>query len=66
MELLATVDWLIHHEQVEPQREAIKAGLREWPGGRGAGDRKLKLFNDRMLDLALFRLGQIAGPAVTA
>lgn len=64
MELLATVDWLIHHERVEPQREAIKAGLREWPGGRGAGDRKLKLFNDRMIDLALFRLGQIAGPAV--
>ena len=60
MELLATVDWLIHYDRVEPRREAIKEGLRNWTGGEGAGTRKLKLFNDRMIDLALFRLDQTA------
>jgi O-acetyl-ADP-ribose deacetylase (regulator of RNase III) len=62
MELLATVDWLIHQRRVEPRSEAIKAGLKEWPGGKGAGARKLKLFDDRMIGLALFRLGQIGQP----
>jgi O-acetyl-ADP-ribose deacetylase (regulator of RNase III) len=56
MELLATVDWLLHHDRVEPRRETIREGLRTWTGGEGAGARKLKLFTDRMIDLALFRL----------
>jgi O-acetyl-ADP-ribose deacetylase (regulator of RNase III) len=56
MELLATVDWLLHHDRVDANRDAIKEGLRKWTGGEGAGARKLKLFNDRMIDLALFRL----------
>jgi O-acetyl-ADP-ribose deacetylase (regulator of RNase III) len=62
MELLATVDWLIHQVHVEPTVDAIKSGLMEWPGGSGAGARKLKLFNDRMIGLALFRLEQITAP----
>jgi O-acetyl-ADP-ribose deacetylase (regulator of RNase III) len=60
MELLATVDWLLHQMHVQPTAEAIRAGLREWPGGNGAGARKLKLFNDRMIGLALFRLEQLS------
>jgi O-acetyl-ADP-ribose deacetylase (regulator of RNase III) len=60
MELLATVDWLIYQGKVEPRTEAIWAGLREWPGGRGAGARKLKLFDHRLIGLALFRLERIA------
>jgi len=56
MELLATVDWLLHQMHVEPTVDSIRASLTEWPGGRGAGARKLKLFNDRMIGLALSRL----------
>jgi hypothetical protein len=56
MELLGTIDWLIHHEGVTPEAPAIKEGLKNWRGGEGAGDRKLKLFNDRLIGLALDRL----------
>jgi O-acetyl-ADP-ribose deacetylase (regulator of RNase III) len=58
MELLATVDWLLHQMRVEPTIDSIRASLTEWPGGKGAGARKLKLFNDRMIGLALSRLEQ--------
>jgi O-acetyl-ADP-ribose deacetylase (regulator of RNase III) len=60
MELLATVDWLLHQMHVEPTVDSIKASLTEWPGGKGAAARKLKLFNDRMIGLALSRLEQQA------
>ncbi len=53
MELLATVDWLLH-EGRRPELEDIRDGLKNWPGG--AGDRKLRLFDDRMLKLAIERL----------
>jgi hypothetical protein len=56
MELLATVDWLIVREGRRPDLSDIKAGLREWPGGADAGVRKLRLFDDRMLLLAIDRL----------
>jgi len=56
MELLATVDWLLARESVAPDLPSIKEGLRRWPGGADAGERKLRLFNDRMLQLALGRL----------
>jgi O-acetyl-ADP-ribose deacetylase (regulator of RNase III) len=56
MELLATVDWLIHQEHTEPRIEAIKAELCDWPDGQGAGERKLKLFDNRLISLALARL----------
>ena len=56
MELLATVDWLLHHEGVAPMRETIRDGLRAWPGGEGAGARKLKLFDARLIDLAIKNL----------
>jgi O-acetyl-ADP-ribose deacetylase (regulator of RNase III) len=56
MELLATVDWLLAREGRRPQLDDIKAGLAAWPGGQGAGDRKLRIFDDRLLGLALQRL----------
>lgn len=56
MELLATVDWLIERENREPNLVSIRAGLREWPAGQGSGERKLRLFNDRLIRLALGRL----------
>ena len=56
MELLATVDWLLNRRLAEPSNRSIKAALRDWPGGDGAGERKLRLFDDRLIDLALNRL----------
>ncbi|HTQ55556.1 MAG TPA: macro domain-containing protein [Bryobacteraceae bacterium] len=56
MELLATVDWLIDREQCEASVTAIRAGLARWPAGAESAERKLKLFNDRLIGLALNRL----------
>jgi O-acetyl-ADP-ribose deacetylase (regulator of RNase III) len=62
MELLATLDWLLTEEQCGSDRASIKAGLEAWPGGKTAGKRKLKLFSDRLIDLALGRLATICSP----
>ena len=56
MELLATVDWLISKDGCEPSVEAIKAELHRWSGGRQAALRKLRLFDERLIELALRRL----------
>ena len=56
MEALATVDWLIVREGVEPTLEAIKEGIRNWPAGPSHAERKVRLFNDRLLELSLERL----------
>ncbi len=56
MELLATVDWLLHLTDCEKTTAALSQALHSWPGGRDAADRKLKLFDERMLGLALERL----------
>jgi O-acetyl-ADP-ribose deacetylase (regulator of RNase III) len=56
MELLATVDWLIEKEHKEPSVAGIRSGLREWPAGRLAADRKLRLFDERLIGLALDQL----------
>ena len=56
MELLATVDWLLHKDGVEPTVDAIRAGLKHWSGGRGAASRKSKLFDDDSLAIALKKL----------
>jgi len=56
MELLATVDWLLHKENCEPTLEGIYKGLEHWSGGTSAAERKIKLFDDRLIELALERL----------
>ena len=56
MELLATVDWLIQEERCEATVGAIRKGLETWPGGQAAAARKLRIFDDRLLNLALGRL----------
>lgn len=53
MELLATVDWLVHHENVRAETEEIRASLPQWPGGQEAAERKLRLFEDRIVGIAL-------------
>jgi len=56
MELLATVDWLMVKEGCAADLDCIKSSLERWPGGAKATQRKQKLFNDRLLGLALERL----------
>lgn len=56
MELLATVDWLIVKEQAAPTVGGIVCGLKTWAGGKDAVQRKLRLFDERMIRLALDQL----------
>jgi O-acetyl-ADP-ribose deacetylase (regulator of RNase III) len=56
MELLSTVDWLIHHRGCPPDIRSIRRGIAEWPGGKKSVQRKQKLFDDRLVQLALERL----------
>jgi O-acetyl-ADP-ribose deacetylase (regulator of RNase III) len=56
MELLATVDWLIQSQNAEPSVRSIRAALAQWPAGGASAQRKLAIFDDRLLQLALDRL----------
>lgn len=58
MELLATVDWLVSHEGCQPTIAEIRRALAAWPGDRAAGQRKLGLFDDGMLQVALDRVNE--------
>ncbi len=58
LELLATVDWLISQERVAPTVEAVRVGIAGWPHGRAAAQRKHRIFDDRVLALALDRLSE--------
>lgn len=59
MELLATVDWLVFYEGVEPEVDSVRAGLRRWLGGGPDAQRKDRIFKDRSIDIALGRLQMI-------
>lgn len=56
MELLATADWLIYKDGYEPNVHGIKSGLSNWKSGVPAAKRKVKLFDDRAIEIALNRL----------
>jgi O-acetyl-ADP-ribose deacetylase (regulator of RNase III) len=56
MELLATVDWLLAKEGVEPNIQALREGLLNWRGGDRAAERKTRLFDNNALSIALDRL----------
>ncbi|MBL9059126.1 MAG: hypothetical protein JNK88_03760 [Mangrovicoccus sp.] len=60
MELLATVDWLVVEMDAEPSVLGVREKLKSWPGGQAAADRKLRLFEDRIIDIALDALKQAA------
>lgn len=60
MELLATVDWLLEKEGVEPTVPEVKKGLSNWAGSIDAGQRKLRIFDDRLIGIALDQLTSIA------
>jgi O-acetyl-ADP-ribose deacetylase (regulator of RNase III) len=56
MELLATVDWLLSRDKAEASAVGLRQTLAKWPAGPDAAQRKQRLFDDRMLGLALERL----------
>ncbi|GMQ79492.1 MAG: macro domain-containing protein [Anaerolineae bacterium] len=56
VELLATVDWLLFKENCPATVEGIKECLKQWPGGTKSTKRKMRLFDDRLISLALDRL----------
>lgn len=59
MEALATVDWLVSRESVEPTLAGIREGITKWPAGPRHAKRKENLFSDRLLELAIERLESI-------
>ena len=60
MELLATVDWLLQRQGVAPNVRALREGLKSWGNGSA---RKLRIFDDRLLNLAL---GHMPGPSAAS
>lgn len=58
MELLSTVSWLLYEQEYPAELQSIREGLAKWPGGEEAVRRKQKIFDDRLLQLALDRLKQ--------
>jgi hypothetical protein len=63
MELLATLDWLVYKEGIKPERSDIRVGLNRWSGGQEAAERKQRLFDDRLIELALQRLSSFGASA---
>ena len=43
-------------QERQQHRDSIKTALKTWTGGKKSAERKLKLFEDRLVDLALERL----------
>jgi O-acetyl-ADP-ribose deacetylase (regulator of RNase III) len=60
MELLATVDWIVTEMKHDATLAGVKQGLSKWPGGAVAAKRKQRLFDDRLLRLAIDQLN-VAG-----
>ncbi len=56
MELLATVDWLLTVENVAPDVKSLRTGLERWPAETSARKRKLELFDERVIGIALEHL----------
>jgi O-acetyl-ADP-ribose deacetylase (regulator of RNase III) len=56
LELLATVDWILHEMDSEPTVESVRRHISEWPAGKKWADRKLSLFDDNSINFALERL----------
>jgi O-acetyl-ADP-ribose deacetylase (regulator of RNase III) len=56
LELLATVDWLVKMNNVQPEIGDIRRGLANWFDGGIAARRKSNLFDERVVEIALTRL----------
>jgi len=60
MEVLATLDWLHTRQGIPLTLVDMGEGLSHWPAGESAAQRKVKLFNERLLQLAIERLQSIS------
>jgi O-acetyl-ADP-ribose deacetylase (regulator of RNase III) len=60
MEVLATLDWLHTRQGIPLTLVDMREGLSHWPAGESAAQRKVKLFNERLLQLAIERLQSIS------
>jgi O-acetyl-ADP-ribose deacetylase (regulator of RNase III) len=56
MELLATVDWLVAESGAVPTVTGVRDALGRWPAGERSAQRKRRMFDDHLLDVALSRL----------
>lgn len=56
LELLATVDWLIHEAGVAPSEDSVLNALARWPAGEQWASRKVQLFDREAIRVALGRL----------
>ena len=66
LELLATIDWLIARQGIAPAVPELMVGIAAWPSGPSAARRKARLFDERLVGIALQRLsavGLVAGGA---
>lgn len=59
MELLATVDWLLQKECTDRNVEAVRTALSSWADGASAGARKLRIFDERLIAIALEQLKEV-------
>ena len=59
LELLSTIDWLVSVDGVPPTVAAVRDAIQRWPGGEGSAERKSRLFDNRLIELALARLSSI-------
>ena len=59
LELLATVDWVIAREGVSVTLSTVRAAIAAWPFDDDAARRKARLFDDRLIELALQRLSDV-------
>ena len=56
MELLATVDWMIQRDGLDHSVDGVMDGLKNWAGGSKAGQRKMRIFDERLVSIAVKRL----------
>jgi O-acetyl-ADP-ribose deacetylase (regulator of RNase III) len=63
MELLATVHWLVNKVGVEPNVKDVMQGIKQWPGGEESAARKVRIFDQRVVELVLERLIGRQAPA---
>ena len=56
LELLATLDWLMHRMQVAANVESLQEAMNRWPAGASAASRKARIFDAAAIGLGMRRL----------